>query len=87
MSDQDTASNPFEAIKHTTDDGAEYWSARDLAEVLGYASWQNFHTAIKRAMTACESSGYAVSDHFNDTIKLIESGKGAKRKRILSGGR
>lgn len=28
MSDQDTANNPFEAIKHTTDDSAEYWSAR-----------------------------------------------------------
>ena len=27
MSDQETSS-PFETIRHTTDDGVEYWSAR-----------------------------------------------------------
>lgn len=49
-------------------------------ETLEYALWQNFHTAIKRAMTACESSGQAVSDHFIDSNKMIETGKGAKRQ-------
>ena len=27
----------FEEIKHIRDDGTEYWSARELASVLGYA--------------------------------------------------
>lgn len=30
MSEQETSS-PFETIRHTTDEGAEYWSARELA--------------------------------------------------------
>ena len=33
MSDQqnqETTSSPFETIRHTTDEGAEYWSAREL---------------------------------------------------------
>ena len=79
MSDEQRTS-PFEAIKHTTEDGAEYWSARELGQVLGYTRWENFHTAVKRAMTACESSGYAVSDHFHDSVKMIETGKGATRE-------
>jgi DNA-damage-inducible protein D len=79
MSDA-TRISPFESIKRTTEDGAEYWSARELAPVLDYAKWQNFEVAIKRAMTACETSGYAVSDHFTAVSKLIEAGKGAKRE-------
>jgi DNA-damage-inducible protein D len=72
--------SPFEAIRHTTDEGAEYWSARELMTALEYALWQNFHTAIKRAMTACETSGQQVSDHFIAVNKMIEAGKGAKRQ-------
>ena len=71
---------PFEAIKHTTADGAEYWSARELADTLQYSGWQRFRAVIERAMTACETSGYAVSDHFNTTVKLIAAGKGAQRE-------
>jgi DNA-damage-inducible protein D len=56
--------SPFEAIKHTTEEGMEYWSARELSSVLGYAKWENFRTAIERAMKACETSGYEASDHF-----------------------
>jgi DNA-damage-inducible protein D len=79
----ETRISPFEAIRHTTGDtegGAEYWSARELGQVLGYTRWENFHTAIKRAMTSCETSGYAVSDHFHDSMKMIEIGKGATRE-------
>ena len=79
MSDEQRIS-PFEAIKRTTEDGGEYWSARELGQVLGYTRWENFHTAIKRAMTACEFSGYAASDHFHDSMKMIETGKGATRE-------
>lgn len=39
MSDKQSgsASSPFEAIRHTTDDGAEFWSARELSKTLNYA--------------------------------------------------
>lgn len=77
---QPASTSPFEAIRHTTDTGAEYWSARELMDVLEYALWQNFHTAVKRAMTACENSGQAVSDHFIDSNRMVEVGSGAKRR-------
>lgn len=45
-------------------EGIEFWFARDLQTPLGYARWENFQTAIQRAMQSCEASGYAVLDHF-----------------------
>ena len=35
--------------------------------MLGYDRWEHFPGVIKKAMTACEGSGYAVSDHFRET--------------------
>ena len=81
MSDHYVATSPFEAIRHTTDDGTEYWSARELAKVLGYTlSYRNFLPAIAKAEIACEGSGYTVSDHFAHVRNMIEIGKGAKRE-------
>jgi DNA-damage-inducible protein D len=71
--------SPFDAIQHTTPDGQEYWSARDLAKLLGYAKWDKFQVAIERAQKACEQSGQAISDHFLHVGKLIKAGKGATR--------
>lgn len=42
----------FEDIKHINEDRTEYWSARELALVLDYTKWENFHKVIKRAMIA-----------------------------------
>jgi len=78
MSDPETSS-PFETIRHTTDDGTEYWSARELAEVLGYSGWQRFRTVIERAQVSCENSGQAVSDHFIATVKMVEIGSSSQR--------
>lgn len=82
MSDQqnqDTASSPFEAIRRTREDGSEYWTARELADVLGYDRWEHFPGVIKKAITACEGSGYAASDHFRETAKMVTLGSGATR--------
>jgi DNA-damage-inducible protein D len=70
----------FERIRQTTESGGEYWSARDLAEILDYASWQRFINVIERAMQACENSGYGVSDHFVLTVKMVALGSGAQRQ-------
>ncbi len=43
---------------------------------LGYVRWENFQTAIQRAMESCETSGHAASDHFRGVTKLIVHGKG-----------
>lgn len=76
--DRNTGS-PFEQIRHSDDDGNEYWSARDLALVLGYSGWQRFQAVIARARVACENSGQNPEDHFNLTVKMIGTGKGAER--------
>jgi DNA-damage-inducible protein D len=69
----------FEDIKHIRSDGGEYWSARELAPVLGYAKWENFSKVIDKAMIACKNSGHEVSDHFPDVRKMVDIGSGAGR--------
>ena len=61
-------------------DGIEYWLARELQELLGYADWRNFLNAVDKAKESCKTSGEEVSDHFVDINKMIELGKGGKRK-------
>lgn len=60
-------------------DGIEYWLARELQELLGYADWRNFLNAINKAKESCETSGEAVSDHFVDVTKTIPMPKGASK--------
>src|SRR5690349_9882961 len=79
MSDPETSS-PFETIRHTTDDGVEYWSARELMTVLDYTEWRNFAKVIEQARIACENSGYPVSDHFRSSTKMVRLGLGAMRE-------
>jgi DNA-damage-inducible protein D len=71
----------FDALSKTIpDEGIEFWFARDLMEPLGYARWENFLVAIKRAIESCETTGYNAEDHFSDVTKMIELGKGARRE-------
>lgn len=70
----------FDALSQTIpDEGIEFWFARDLMEPLGYARWENFLTAIKRAIESCETTGYKANDHFRGVTKMIEIGKGGQR--------
>ena len=70
----------FDEISHSTDDGVEFWFARELQKSLGYARWENFEVAIKRAMEACANSGFPPEDQFRDVTKLIEHGKTGKER-------
>lgn len=75
--------SPFEQIRQHGEDGSEYWSARDLAVILGYdTNYRNFKRAIEKAETSCVNSGHAVEDHFADARKMIALGKGAKRSAV-----
>jgi DNA-damage-inducible protein D len=47
----------FEDIKTVRSDGSEFWSARELADVLDYTEWRDFSKVIDRAMIACKNSG------------------------------
>lgn len=75
-----THTSPFEAIRRVNDDGTEYWSARDLSKILGYALWQKFKNVVEKAQEACQNSGQAVSDHFIHVDKMVKIGSGAQRK-------
>ena len=68
------------AVQRADAEGIEFWFARDLQAPLGYARWENFQTAIQRAMESCETSGHAASDHFRGVTKLIVHGKGGERE-------
>ncbi|WP_288060296.1 DNA damage-inducible protein D [Thiomonas sp.] len=71
----------LEAVVQRADaEGIEFWFARDLQAPLGYARWENFQTAIQRAMESCEASGHAAVDHFRGVTKLIVHGKGGERE-------
>jgi len=71
----------FEGHAQQTENGVEYWLARDLQQLLGYAEWRNFHqTAISKAKTACEVSGHRTADHFVDVNKMVEIGSGSQRE-------
>jgi DNA-damage-inducible protein D len=64
----------FEAHAQQTENGIEYWLARDLQHLLGYDEWRNFNTPISKAKTACELSGHAIKDHFVDVNKMVDLG-------------
>lgn len=71
----------FDALAKTIpEENVEFWFARDLMEALGYARWENFLTAIQRAITSCETVGHAVGDHFRGVTKMIAIGKGGQRE-------
>ncbi len=60
--------------------GIEFWFARDLQHLLGYAEWRNFNKVISKAKTACETAGYQISDYFVDINKTIAMPKGAAKE-------
>jgi DNA-damage-inducible protein D len=67
------------AQNHPDAPDIEFWFARDLQEPLGYARWENFLTAIQRAIESCKSTGYDPEYHFRGVTKLITHGKGGQR--------
>ena len=69
----------FEGHAQQTEEGTEFWLARDLQHLLGYAEWRNFSAVISKAKTACEVSGHPVAHHFVDVNKMIQLPKGAER--------
>ncbi|GAB4089119.1 hypothetical protein GCM10028785_17880 [Hydrogenophaga soli] len=69
----------FEGHAQQTDGGVDYWLARDVQHLLGYAEWRNFGLVVSKAKTACEVSGHRVGDHFVDVNKMVQLGSGSQR--------
>jgi DNA-damage-inducible protein D len=75
-----TLTDTFEGHAQQTETGVEYWLARDIQHLLGYAEWRNFGLVIIKAKTACEVSKQRVTDHFVDVNKMVELGSGGQRE-------
>lgn len=75
-----TLTTTFEAHAQQTENGIEFWLARDLQYLLGYAKWDNFLNVVSKAKTACEVSEHQVTDHFADVGKMVDLGSGSQRE-------
>ncbi len=72
--------NMFDDLAHTTEDGVEFWYARELQYALGYTEWRNFSQAIVKAKASCAAAGANVEDHFVDINKMVPIGSNAERE-------
>ncbi len=70
----------FESYKHVTEDGLEFWLARELQWLLWYAKWENFVEVIGKAKISCETNQIEVSDHFPEVRKTIPMPKWASKE-------
>lgn len=62
--------SPFDSIRKVRVDGTEYWSARDLMPVMGYAAWAKFKTPIERASKSAANQGHNVESNFARSGKV-----------------
>lgn len=72
--------NIFEIIKRIDNDGVEYWSSRELSEILEYSDYRKFLGVIEKAKVACENSGEVIHNHFVHTDEMVQIGSGAERQ-------
>lgn len=68
----------FEQIKHVDSQGNEFWYARALAKLLGYADFRNFLKVIAKAKEACIQSGFNPDDHLVEATEVVQAGSGAE---------
>lgn len=76
----ESLSNNFEDHSQTTENGNEFWFARDIQHLLGYSEWRNFQKVVVKAKTSCEATGNSIADHFVDINKMVELGSGSQRE-------
>jgi len=55
-----------------TQNGVEYWMARDIQKLLDYTEWRNFLLVIDKAKIACMNSMQNIGDHFVDVNKMVK---------------
>ena len=72
----------FETVKKISDNGQEYWSARDFQFILEYKEWRKFSGVIEKAKEACFNSGQKIADHFVQVDKMVTVGSQTERPII-----
>ena len=76
--------SPFDGIKRTDSSGSEFWSAREVMNLMGYAAWRNFETPLKRAMQAATNQRLSVETNFAGSRKVGTVGKMSQEDFNLS---
>ncbi|WP_326565119.1 hypothetical protein VSH64_25075 [Amycolatopsis rhabdoformis] len=79
--------SPFDRIKQNRPDGSEFWSARHLQGLMGYAKWQNLMTAIARAQQSASNTGMDVAREFEQVAPFTDSGNRSGGGQFASGTR
>jgi len=72
--------SPFDRIAKRRPDGTEYWSARDLMPLMGYARWNEFLNPINRAFKTAENQGHDVENLFR---RSTEKGTGGRPREEI----
>lgn len=76
----DLLKSPFEKIKKISEQGYEFWWARDLASLLEYSRFEKFMNVVSKAEISCKSSGENINDHMILSGHMVEIGSGAQRE-------
>lgn len=76
----DLLNSPFDKIKRMSEEGFEYWSARDFYKLLDYSEYRHFTPVIEKAKEACKNSDNNIEDHFDHVLDMVKIGSGAKRE-------
>lgn len=76
------------AIRRYDKDGNEYWSARELMEILGYQHWETFGgqkkgqtSVVQKAIKSLKNSGYQSDDHVRYASKMVNLPQGGYRTK------
>jgi hypothetical protein len=67
-----SSQSAFDSLRQE-DEFGEWWSARDLMPVYGYATWQRFRPVVERGALACAVSRGDVTSNFIQTDKMNSS--------------
>lgn len=78
------STSPFDGIRQLDGLGNEYWSARDLMPLMGYAKWQAFEVPLNRAITTANNQGHSAESNFTRSRKVGFVGKMAQEDFHLS---
>ena len=70
----------FESIRKINQQGQDFWSARDLFQILEYSEFRHFIPVVHKAKQACSNSGQDVGNHFEDVLEMVSIGSGAQRE-------
>ena len=68
----------LEELRRKSSRGAEFWFAREIQGVLGYAGWRNFEKVIHRARSSMKTNGVPPSHHIVEVNKMVGVGKGGR---------